>query len=298
VIDRASTFANPQIISLLQEKFVTVAIDQAYQRRQQDGEGDFYRLLANQGPHRDFERGTTQGLYIGTADGKLLGYTNHRSPDRVAQFVRDALRKFRPEDVTPREATRVDPRWNVKLPAGGLAVRVQAKVLGGYESTDDPIRTAFQEALSRDNLWIRPDEHQSLVRGEFPATLAKRIARYHLVDNTRGEPPMWSETEVRSAQIDLSQGNVSGHAKLETDDKSRGYDCQIRGVVEVSKQQVTRLDLVVKGEFWGHGTYTQNPPKGRFPLAISFTIADGSDVADVIPPQGSRGWVEGYLGPL
>jgi hypothetical protein len=30
-------------------------------------------------------------------------------------------------------------------------------------------------------------------------------------------------------------------------------------------------------------------------LAIAFTLADGSDVADGVPPQGSRGWVQGYI---
>ena len=59
--------------------------------------------------------------------------------------------------------------------------------------------------------------------------------------------------------------------------------------------KVTRLDVVAKGEFWGEGTYTRRAPKGRFPLAIAFTLADGKDAADTIPPQGSRGWVQGYI---
>lgn len=53
--------------------------------------------------------------------------------------------------------------------------------------------------------------------------------------------------------------------------------------------------MVASGKFRGHGRYTKNPPAGFFPLAISFTLADGSDVADAIPPQGSRGWLESYL---
>jgi len=47
--------------------------------------------------------------------------------------------------------------------------------------------------------------------------------------------------------------------------------------------------------FWGEGRYTRRAPEGRFPFAVSFTLADGSDIADAIPPQGSRGWVGGYL---
>lgn len=45
------------------------------------------------------------------------------------------------------------------------------------------------------------------------------------------------------------------------------------------------------GDFLGEGPYTSGAPEGKFPLAISFTLADGSDLADRIPPQESRGWV-------
>ena len=40
---------------------------------------------------------------------------------------------------------------------------------------------------------------------------------------------------------------------------------------------VTRLDLVDKG------TYSRRAPKGRFPLAIAFTLVDVRDAADSIP---------------
>ena len=59
MLDRESTFANPAIVKLLQTRFIPVAIDQAYQRRQKDNEGKFYQKIANQGP-RKIGRGTTQ----------------------------------------------------------------------------------------------------------------------------------------------------------------------------------------------------------------------------------------------
>jgi hypothetical protein len=61
VLDRASTFADPEIIAALKSRFVPVALDQAYQRRQNDAEGEFYRKIAGQGPRNDFDD-TTQGL--------------------------------------------------------------------------------------------------------------------------------------------------------------------------------------------------------------------------------------------
>ena len=60
MIDRVSTFANEEMAALLRERFVPVAIDQAYQRRQQDAEGEFYREFAGQGPRKDFEGGMFQ----------------------------------------------------------------------------------------------------------------------------------------------------------------------------------------------------------------------------------------------
>ena len=225
----------------------------------------------------------------------MLGFTNHRSPDRVKQTLTRALDKFQPTDFTPPKATRFDPRWTYEPPEGGLIVRVNAKVLGGYEPTDDEWRQAFQTSLSRDNLWATAEEHKTLVAGELPESLAQRIARFHLVDNTRGEPPMWEQAEVKSLELSLADGKVSGTFHLETADGKRGFQGDIAGVVETRNNQVTRFDLVVRGQFWGEGPFTGGAPKGKFPLAVAFTLADGADEADKVRPQASRGWIDGYL---
>jgi hypothetical protein len=294
VLDRASTFADPEIIKLLQTRFVPVAIDQAYQRRQQDAEGEFYRKIAGQGPRNNF-KGTTQGLYVATADGKFLAFNNNRGPERVMRVLKKALAEFRPSDTAAIERGKLDARYSPSPPKGGLVVRVRAKVLGGYEDTDDPWKRIFQTAISRDNLWISKSEHEALTRGELPKSLQVRIARFHLVDNTRGEPPMWQESEIRGLDMSLKDGKLRGTANLKTASGKRGFDAQLFGVVQSKAGKITRFDLVAKGQFWGSGTYTGGAPKGKFPLAVSFTLADGSDTADKIPPQGSRGWVRGYV---
>ncbi len=299
MLDRASTFADSEIVKLLKTNFVPVAIDQAYQRRQQDTEGEFYRKVAGQRARVNF-RGTTQGFYIATAAGKLLVYNNNRGPEKVRAVMKRALADFRSDAANrataqPIKTERVDKRYNIKPPAGGLVVRVRAKVLGGYEDTDDPWRRIFQSSLSRDNLWISKSEQQALVRGEIPKSLQQRIARFHLVDNTRGEPPMWNEKEVRQLSMQLTGGKLSGNVHLETADGRRGFDAQLLGNVVVKDQKVIRFDVVAHGNFWGEGPYTRRAPKGKFPLAVSFTLADGTDAADKIPPQGSRGWLRGYI---
>ena len=208
MLDRASTFANPEIVQFLKNRCVPVAIDQAYQRRQKDTEGEFYRKIVSQSPRKDFGDNTTQGLYMAAADGTYLGFTNHRAPERVMQMLNDAMA----EQGTVRSAKiqrgSADKRWNPEPPKDGLIVRVQAKILDGYEEPDSEHRRIFQTALSRDNLWITAEEHKALASGNVPSKLMERIARFHLVDSTRGEPSMWAKNEVTAA--DLSPRRLPG----------------------------------------------------------------------------------------
>lgn len=284
---------------MLKTRFIPVAIDQAYQRRQKDAEGEFYRKIARQGPRSNFN-GTTQGFYIATAGGKLMLYNNNRDVPKVRRLMKSRLAEFKKRgyaksDVKSIVRGKADARWNPRLPKGGLIVRVRAKVLGGYQPTTNKLRRIFQTALSRDNLWMTGHEHQALMKGEIPTALQKRIARYHLVDNTRGEPPMWRENEIRELKMTLKDGRLSGQVKLATADGKRGYDAELKGIVTVKNGKVVRFDIVALGKFHGEGRYTRRAPKGKFPLAIAFELADGSDVADKVPPQGARGWLRGYL---
>lgn len=296
MLDRESTFADESVIKLLQTRFIPVAIDQAYQRRQQDTEGEFYRQIAAESPRGDGSNGqTTQGLYIASPAGEFLGFSNHRDPQRILALMQAGLDQYQPRKTEGIEAKKLDPRFNPQPPAGGLIVRVHAKVLDGYPPTDNRWKEIFQTAISRDNLWITEAEHRQLVRGTVPVALQKRIARFHLVDNTRGEPPMWRDQEIRELKMRIEGDRIHGSARLETDDQSRGYDVKLYGVIKVDNEQVKRLDIVAQGDFWGEGPFTRNAPPGKFPLAVTFRLADGSDVADAIPPQGSRGWLPGYL---
>lgn len=294
MLDRASTFAEPKIIELLQQRFVPVAIDQAYQRRQKDAEGDFYRKIASQGPRKPGQ-GTTQGLYAADAKGRLLGFTNNRGHERVMGMLEKSLDSHRSERTEAIRAGKLDPRYNPQPPPGGLVVRVHSKVLDGYEPPDNEFRRIFQESIGRDNLWVRRDEHQELVRGKMPETLMRRLARYHLVDNTRGEPPMWRSEDVRSLDYEFKNGLLTGEVHLATEREERVFKAAFRGLVEADQGKVTRFDLVVRGRFRGEGRYTGGAPDGFFPFAVSFELANGRDAADSIPPQGSRGWVDGYL---
>lgn len=295
MIDRASTFANKEIIDLLKNDFIPVAIDQAYQRRSKDAEGEFYRKFISTSGRKP--SGTTQGLYAGTAEGKLLGWTNNRNPERVLALLKKALNDYKYVDTKALNQTANKGHWNpnLKHPEGGFCARVNGKVLGGYEKTEDQWRELVQKAVSRDNLWANKSEHEALVKGIFPESLQKRIARFHLVDNTRGEPPMWKENEIVSLSMNIENGKITGKAILKSEDGSRSYDAEFLGYLEVKDGKLSRFDLIAKGMYSGEGQFTRGAPKGKFPYAVSISLADGTDMADGIPPQGSRGWVPSYI---
>lgn len=286
---------------MLKEDFVPVAIDQWYHRRQQDAEGQFYRKIASQGPRNDFEQ-TTQGRYVCTAEGELLGFNNNRGPDRIGKLMRQALKEFNPNSVAkvaPINSDAVDPKYNFGPPENGLILRVHSKVLGGYKPTED-WTSVFQQAIGRDNAWFTENEKARLLKcinegGELPQPIVQRIARFHLIDNTRGEPPRWAPEEIKALTLSVDpSGVMRGKVHLETKDGKRGYEANLFGVIKSKDNEITQFDLVCRGEFWGTGPYTGFAPEGKFPLAIAFRIADGTDPSDAIAPHGTKGWVDGY----
>jgi hypothetical protein len=284
------------VIELLKSNCVNAAIDQWYQRRQKDAEGDFYRKVAGQVREGVDFNATTQGLYLCTADGKLLGFTNHRSPDRVKAVLRKGLADFKPADAPAVRNEKPDRNFSTQPPEGGLVVTVTSKILEGYEKSSDAMTRMFQESLGRDTLWVRRDEHAALARGEFPPSLKSRLARFNLFDNTRGEPAPWEPSEVRKMDLALQDGILTGAAHLERADGKCGYRAELRGAVESKDGKVTRFDLVARGEAWGWSGVTEAAaPKGRFTLAIAFRLAPGTDEADRIAPQGAKSWLPDYL---
>lgn len=233
-------------------------------------------------------------------------YNNNRDAQKLLHLMHQSLREyhlgsfaFDPDQVQTQidaAANREqDSRFSLKPPAGGLVVRVHAKVLDGYTTPTNKSEAVFQRAISRDNLWITREEKAALVAGRVAPTLQRRIARFHLVDNTRGEPPMWKPEEVKEMHLQVDKGTLVGSVLLETDDGSRGYQASLRGKLTIVGGVVSVFELVALGEFYGEGMYTRNAPEGKFPLAVAFQLADGTDVADAVAPQGARGWLDGYL---
>lgn len=288
---------------MLKEDFVPVAIDQWYERRQKDAKGEFYRKIAGQGPRNDF-RHTTQGHYVCDATGKLFGFNgNHIDPNRVKEIMRKAIKEFDPDSYKGVKAIgegTLESTYNIKPPADGVIVRVYSKILGGYDKPKTPYEEAFQKSIGQDNFWIQADEKKELIKaaiegGDVPITITQRIARFHLIDNTRGEPPRWTAKEIKSLDLKVNNGIINGSVKLATEDGKLGYEANLYGHFETDSSEVTRFDLVAEGEFWGDGPHTGSGPKGKFPLAVTFRVVDGSEAKHQAVPHGAKGWVDGYF---
>ena len=288
-----SILSDPEIVDTLKTKFVCAAVDQHDHRKRNDADGAlFAKILKDANRGLD---GQSQGYYLLAPDGTLLAFSNAVSAREMNRLIATALKKFDPDAavVAPKGGEK-DARYSYAPPTDGLVVTVTAKVLGGYEK-DSKVSAIYRDALGLDHLWARKDEVEALARGEFPESLKTRLVRFHLVDNTRGEPPFWRADEVRKAELVLKDGRLTGSVHLETKAGDRGFRAEVLGFVTVEGGKVTRFDTVVRGEFWGEGAFTRNAPKGKFPFAVALVLTSKDDPGRNVPPGGARGNATGYL---
>ena len=269
-----------------------VAVDQHVFRQRKDAEGELFAKVLKQAG-RD-TGGFAQGVYLFTAEGKLLGFSNTADATQVKNLLNKALTKFDPSAPAPKLPAAKVGDVLPPSPSGGLILDVTAKMLGGY-APDDQRGQRYLKSLGRDHLWIRKDETEALGKGLLLDSVKERLVRFHLIDNTRGEPPMWSTAEIKKLELTLRDGRLLGTVHLETKSGDRGYQAAFAGFLEAHDGRVTRFDLLAKGEFWGEGNFSKGAPKGRFPLAIAFRLTDIQSGPSKVPPQGARGNMKGYL---
>jgi len=320
-VGRESTFADAKIIQLINENFVPVAADDWYQRRREDDEGVFFRKVADQGPRQGQGGSTRQGIYAFTASGKLLGYRNHSDVNVMRAFVTDSLAQWNKLPAVARaqgavevgKAKKIDANYERTPPKDGLIVNVFTRIL---DRTDDffchgTCKFPGGQRSAHDRLWLTADELQALMPKDakpgqeiaIPAAVTYRLARFHLTDNTRGEPPMWTKPQVRSTSLKLVVDAIadnevrlklSGAILLATDANvktaQRGYDVSLIGDIRynLASRKMTRFDIVALGDHWGQGPYTGGARPGRTPLGIALELANPERAADRVPPQAAR----------
>ncbi|MDH3592694.1 MAG: hypothetical protein OER88_12490 [Planctomycetota bacterium] len=287
----------------MRHEYVPVALDGWNEPRRQDAAGLFYRKIVSQNPEINPD-GSTQGLFICTPDGKLVNGWNNRSSAVLSGQLHRALGKVRAGHVSlgpaPRAAGRED-RQARRAPAGARVLDVHCRILKGTWAADpNKYEARARKHVGRDKMWILKSEIAAMRKGKLPAALARRLVRFHLIDNTRGEPPMWAPRDVKRVDLALSPAGagsftLSGHASVATPDGLRGYTAALRGTIVFDGPALRRCDIVSRGSYWGNGPYTRDPPEGRFEVGVSFRLAAGG-IGMTVPPQGTRN-LDGYLQP-
>jgi hypothetical protein len=323
VAGRALAFSDPEIVRMARENYVPVACDDWYQRRRQDAEGQFFKQVSDQGPRGGNHTDTRQGIYLLTAGGKLLAWKNAgQNPSVMREVLKGGLAKYAklpeaeraPGAVKVPEPGKLDGGYTRKPPAGGLVINVHARALEKSELggvADAACKIGDGDEASRDHLWLTADEWRTIVpksakagdRVELPTAVVRRILRFHLIDNTRGEPPMWRPQDVRQSDLTATvQEADAGHVLVKIEGKAllatnadaaradRGFDAALLGYVRYDRaaDRVDRFDLVALGEHWGQGRFTQGARPGRKPLGVAFELARGDKPGDVVPPQAAR----------
>jgi hypothetical protein len=321
-------FSDKEVARLATEEYIPVTGDDWYQRRREDAEGEFYKKVSDQGPRRNTDGSTRQGIYLFTASGKLLAYNNAQEADVMRAVLERGLADWkklpeterRPGAVKVEELTKTDARYTRKPPEGGLILTTYTRILdddGKGELCKGTCGFTGGDQAARDHVWLTKADWESLIprtpeKGrtyKMPGKVANKLVRFHLTDNTRGEPDFWKQQDVRKLDVSMTLAEltdqtmrlrVEGTALLATDADARkakrGYDVALRGtlVYDMEKKAITRFELVALGEHWGEGRFTPGARPGRKPLGVAFELA-GDKPADRVPPQAAREYEE-YMG--
>ena len=107
---------------------------------------------------------------------------------------------------------------------------------------------------------------------------------------------MWRSDQVRMADVLLEGGRLFGSVRLRTARARRGYEASLFGIVRAADGALTQFDVVAQGLAWGRGYYNKGAPRGRYPLAVRFTLARGGWPFDAVPPGAARTRADEYLG--
>lgn len=293
-------------------------------QQQKDARGEFFRHVAEQGHYagRTQPSATRQGIYACTAGGLLLASVNTRTADHMLAMMHKALQVW--QSLGPEERKSPgpfaldpfvpDPKYAVRFPDGGLILQVYARDLPRNSAQTDDWR---KNAVNFDHAWFTHEEMLSFIpaseapgsRHALPWPVVRRFARFHIIDNVRGETPMWGEQDIRHAalftEVVARKGDqlilrLTGAVKnvgsgrwpirpfQEKYDIERGMDVTLSGTLHwnVARRRFDRFDLLAIGTRWGGTEHNLRwDDLDRAPIAILFELADEASPQKV-PPQG------------
>lgn len=243
-------------------------------------------------------------MYIVGPDGTPYGFTNDHGPEDINRFMNLALARYRAHPPRPVTISDADKRasFSITPPA-------TASVIQSFTRIPNPPGTCslLNKGTGRDFVWIYAGEVADLLavgdaaatagKAEYPltTTVARRIARFHLVDSVRGTPNMWEAGEVRSCAFTARTVGQTGTVRrvaftgpfaMATASGRRAYHGALTGEIDLNRatKTVTRFRAYADGKAQGAGTYTPNEPPGTYRLVIGFKEADNA-FARIVPPE-------------
>ncbi len=293
-------FSDQDLGARLRREFITVSGNTHELQRRSSMASNWLMDVAEQNVERVGKGGTAQGFYVIGADGTFYGYNNNRSVERVNGLLDRAQQKFKENPPKPVAITSKDllAPWRQPLPAGASVVRVFTRIRPLPADAGDTNKN-----LGRDHLWILKGEVEAILASAhvgqsvpLPKDLAMRMARFHLLDNVRGEPDMWKAAEVTKAEFTLRLLPSASPAKMfaldgkfeqTTADGKRGQKGTMRGEIGIDSttKEIKRFRTYGESQFWGESTYTPGAPKGKFPLVFAMIEASALKYP-IVPPQG------------
>ena len=229
-----------------------------------------------------------QGVYAATPSGVFLGSTNQRDPKVMVDLLRKSLDAYKGMDKEERLRTSAPgPSGDgpTRLyPVDGLSLRLYARDL---PRADGGEKTGFWAgAWNSDVAWFTKEEAASMVPASGTKAvddkLARRLVKYHLLDNVRGETRRFEDKHVKKAELSFTVTRVEGeatHLRIEgaslAEDADRGFDAKILGRATWQGGKFTVFEMLAVGTRWG----AREADPGRNPMAIAFQLND-----DKVPP--------------
>jgi hypothetical protein len=328
VIARRAVWSDAKVRRLL-ERFVPAADEVGYLQRVEGPEGELFRKVAEQGHYagRTAPTNTRQGIYATTADGRLLASINHNDPARMAAMLAKAWAAW--EALPAAERSSADGwdglagrrRLEDRYPAGGLVLRVTARDLPRKEPPKDDWRA---KAWNLDFAWFGAEEAAALVPAgtevgtvrEWPAALADRVVRLHLVDNVRGQTHPAEPQDLARARLtstvtgvkdDVVTLRLEGEGRWEAKgrevieglsrepvDVARGVEARLLGTAtwDRTAARFTAFELAAAGLRWGATRYNvRHDDLAPAPIGFLLELASDAPHERVAPAAiWSYGW--------
>lgn len=322
---RQSVWSNEQLQKIARKKFVPAADEVVRLQNCNAPECQYFQRVAEQDPSiNPGPSNSQQGIWVATPSGKLLGSLNTHSVKQVRDMFVDALKKWQSMSdderlLTPEQAKselNADVhRPEDRYPENGLVLKAFSRDL----PRKNPGASGWKaDAWNMDQAWFKEKEARSFVperieqgqTRQVPEKLIHRLARFHLVDNIRGQTRPFPSSAVRKARLTSTVMSVEAEsvslklkgmtrtrhtgkwpvcgADAENDAKQRerGFHAQLLGHATYNRKtnRFETFELMASGMRWGGTQYN-----GRCndlepsPLGIYFTKASDRPANRVAP---------------